>query len=171
MKNQKKSNLFGATLLELQEIIRDWSEKPFRAKQISTWIYQKKVLSFKDMSNLPKGLRQKLSNYFEIQGLSSFHKHRSSDGTLKYVFDLGKGETVEAVSMSMENGTTLCLSSQVGCAQACSFCLTAQMGFVRNLSPAEIIGQAFAIMLDQNFDPPFNLVMMGMGEPLLNIHN
>ncbi len=166
-----KHNLFGLNLEGLKITVAELGEKPFRAKQIQAWIYQKRVTDFESMSDLPKELRRRLAESFEIVPLTRFRKYASADGSVKYVFDVGSRQEIEAVYMPMEKGVTLCLSSQVGCAQACSFCLTAQMGFIRNLTPAEIVGQAHAIALDQEMEGPYNLVMMGMGEPLLNLHN
>ncbi len=169
--NKGTRNLFGLTIGEMTALFESLGEKPYRAKQMLSWIYEKKVTDISEMTNLPKSLRQSLPDKAEIKTLSAFEKHESQDGSIKYVFNLGGGQEVEAVYMPMEKGVTLCLSSQVGCAQACSFCLTAQMGFIRNLTPAEIIGQVFAIQQDKQFEQPFNIVMMGMGEPLLNLQN
>ena len=164
-------NLFGMTLPELRELVGDLGEKPFRAKQLFSWLYEKRTHHFQAMTNLSRSLRQKLEETCQVQGLSQFEKMVSSDGSIKYVFTVGEGQQIEAVYMPMEKGVTLCLSSQVGCAQACSFCLTAKMGFVRNLSAGEIVGQVMAIAVDQGLEAPFNVVMMGMGEPLLNLKN
>ena len=166
-----KQNLFGLSLEEIRTHLESMGEKPFRAKQIHSWLYEKRVDSLEDMTNLSKQLRLKLKEQFILEPPVQAEKHKSVDGSVKYVFPMGGGQSVEAVFMPMEKGVTMCLSSQVGCAQDCSFCLTAQMGFIRNLSPGEIIGQAYAIMKDQGFEPPFNIVMMGMGEPLLNLQN
>lgn len=146
-------------------------EPAYRAKQIMAWIYRKKVHDFHHMTNLPANLRARLAERFEISPPKSYRRHVSEDGSVKYVFDFEGKVGVEAVFMQMTKGITLCLSSQIGCAQDCSFCLTAQMGFVRNLTPGEIVGQAYAIAEDQGFEGPYNIVMMGMGEPLLNLNN
>lgn len=145
-------------------------EKPFRAKQLYAWIYAHRETSFEAMTNLSKALREKLTRLYEVKPPAVLERHKSNDGTIKYVFDMG-GQGVEAVFMQMEKGVTLCLSSQVGCAQDCSFCLTARMGFIRNLTPGEIVGQAATITKEQSVEGPFNIVMMGMGEPLLNVNN
>ncbi len=171
MNNPTKHNLFGKSLAELTRLFVVLGEKPFRARQLQEWIYRKRVIEFARMTNFSKALRLELAARFEVSPPRVCEKRASSDGSVKYVFDMGAGQRVEAVYMPMERGVTLCLSSQVGCAQACSFCLTAQMGFIRNLSPGEIVGQAFVIMDDIGFEPPYNLVMMGMGEPLLNLRN
>lgn len=165
------NNLFGYTLSDLRQLFETLGEPAYRAKQLMAWIYQKKVFDFGKMSNLPSGLREKLASKYSIEPPSDYVRHESSDGSMKYVFNFPGGVGVEAVFMQMTKGVTLCLSSQVGCAQDCSFCLTAKMGFIRNLTPAEMVGQAFAIATDHDLDGPFNVVMMGMGEPLLNINN
>jgi 23S rRNA (adenine2503-C2)-methyltransferase len=170
-RDQGRRNLFGLNWQEIAAVIADWGEKPFRAKQIEEWIYVKGVTAFDAMTNLSKALRSRLSEQCEIRPLTGYQRHFSNDGSIKYVFPMGDGQSVEAVYMEMEKGVTLCLSSQVGCIQDCSFCLTAKMGFVRNLSPAEIVGQVYAIRADRAFEGPFNVVMMGMGEPLLNLAN
>lgn len=167
----KIQDLFGLTLEEYQNILVNLGEPTYRAKQIMSWVYQKKVTQFDEMTNLPAGLREKLKAHYALMPPHKYQRFESSDGSVKYVFDFPGGVGVEAVFMQMPKGVTLCLSSQVGCAQDCSFCLTAQMGFVRNLTPGEIVGQAFAIAIDQNLEGPFNVVMMGMGEPLLNVNN
>ncbi|MDJ0835074.1 MAG: 23S rRNA (adenine(2503)-C(2))-methyltransferase RlmN [Acidobacteriota bacterium] len=166
-----KKNLYGLSLEELQEVLIAEGEKPFRAKQIYAWLYAHKVTEIQAMTNLSKDLRARLEAGYVIEPPRVAARHVSSDGSVKYVFDAGEGRQVEAVYMPMEKGITLCLSSQVGCAQDCSFCMTAQMGFIRNLSPGEIVGQAAVITQEKAVDGPFNLVMMGMGEPLLNLQN
>lgn len=171
MTSTKKTNLFGLTLEELQKLLHDMGQPAYRAKQLMSWIYQKRILNFEEMTNLPASLRERLAEVCRIEPPTEFEKHVSSDGSIKYVFNFYGQVGVEAVFMQMTKGVTLCLSSQIGCAQDCSFCLTAQMGFVRNLSPAEIVGQAFAIAMDHQMEGPFNIVMMGMGEPLLNLNN
>ena len=166
-----KENLFGKSAKEIRQRLQAIGEPAYREKQIRDWIYVKRVLDFAGMTNLSKALRAKLADAFVIEPPATYHKHQSKDGSIKYVFHLEAGGEVEAVYMPMTKGVTMCLSSQVGCAQACSFCMTAQMGFIRNLSPGEIVGQAFAIAHDQQLEDPFNIVMMGMGEPLLNLNN
>jgi len=146
-------------------------EPAYRAKQIMAWIYRKHVTDFNDMTNLSVSLRARLAESYRISPPDAYQRFVSVDGSVKYVFNFEGKVGVEAVYMKMPKGVTLCLSSQVGCAQDCSFCLTAQMGFIRNLTPGEIIGQAYAIAVDQGFEGPFNIVMMGMGEPLLNLNN
>lgn len=166
-----KENLFGYDLDGLKDVVLKEGEKAFRAKQIYAWLYATGVTDFEDMTNLSKSLRAKLAARYEISPPPVASRAVSTDGSIKYVFDVGEGRQVEAVYMPMEKGVTMCLSSQVGCAQDCSFCMTAQMGFIRNLTPGEIVGQALTIAKEKELDGPFNVVMMGMGEPLLNLGN
>lgn len=170
MTPETRRNLYGASLAELEEVVASLGEKPFRAKQIYTWLYQKRATSFDEMSNLSKAFRAQLATAHRVDPPAVQDRFHSVDGSVKYVFSV-TGGNVEAVYMVMEKGVTMCLSSQVGCAQDCSFCLTARMGFIRNLSPGEIVGQALTIAREQGLDRPFNVVMMGMGEPLLNLNN
>ncbi len=158
----------------------------FRAKQIYGWIYHKHAQSFEEMANLPKAMREKLSEEFTLHPLECVSKQESRDGSIKYLFRLHDGHTVEAVLLLMreaqyhEDGTlkhhpryTVCISSQVGCKVGCAFCLTAKGGFIRNLSAGEIVGQVLEIYKDRGIpsNHRVNLVYMGMGEPLDNLDN
>ncbi len=158
----------------------------FRAKQIFQWIYQKGAKTFEEMSNLPKKLREELAEKFEIGVPKILNVEKSRDGSKKYLLGLKDGHTVEAVLLPMkkeqrdEKGNivkeakyTVCVSSQVGCKVGCEFCLTAKGGFVRNLTPGEIVGQVLAIKEDNNIaaNRRVNIVYMGMGEPLDNLEN
>lgn len=167
----RDSNLYGKTLPELQTILQRLGQPKFRARQVFSWLYKHGVDDFEQMTNLPKTLREALAESFTIQKLQQYDAFESQDGSVKYMFHLADGKSVEAVYMQMRKGVTLCLSSQVGCAQACSFCQTAKMGFIRNLTPGEIVGQAHTIVRKHGVEGPFNVVMMGMGEPLLNVNN
>ncbi len=158
----------------------------FRAKQIYNWIYQKYVDSFDEMANLPKSMRKELSEEFVLSPLKMLTKQVSRDGSIKYLFELHDGHTVEVVLLLMreaqyhDDGTlkhhprfTICISSQVGCKVGCAFCLTAKGGFMRDLSAGEIVAQVLEIKKDNNIPPNHrvNLVYMGMGEPLDNFEN
>ncbi len=158
----------------------------FRAKQIYNWIYQKYVDDFDAMANLPKAMRAELAERFTLCPLKQLTKQVSSDGSIKYLFELPDGHTVEVVLLLMrpaqyhEDGTlkhhprfTICISSQVGCKVGCAFCLTAKGGFMRNLSAGEIVAQVLAIKKDIGIpaNHRVNLVFMGMGEPLDNLDN
>nr|WP_286338026.1 23S rRNA (adenine(2503)-C(2))-methyltransferase RlmN [Hydrogenimonas cancrithermarum] len=158
----------------------------FRAKQIYNWIYQQHVGSFLEMANIPKKLREELEENYLISPLKVVQKQKSSDGSIKYLFELQDGHTVESVLLKMkdaeydENGDlvhhakyTVCVSSQVGCKVGCAFCLTAKGGFIRNLTPGEIVGQVLEIKKDNEIasNRRVNIVYMGMGEPLDNLDN
>jgi len=149
-------------------------EKPFRAQQLVKWIHQQGADRFDAMTNLGKALRAKLESSAEIRALDVAADQKSSDGTRKWLFELADGNRIESVYIPEEGRATLCISSQVGCALNCSFCSTAQQGYNRNLSTAEIIGQlwvASRLLREDNSAPVSNVVFMGMGEPLLNFDN
>ncbi|WP_201352119.1 23S rRNA (adenine(2503)-C(2))-methyltransferase RlmN [Hydrogenimonas urashimensis] len=158
----------------------------FRAKQIYNWVYQHHISDFMQMENVPKKLREELQSRFVISPLKTVQKQKSIDGSIKYLFELQDGHTVEAVLLKMkdavydENGEllhhpkfTVCVSSQVGCKVGCAFCLTAKGGFVRNLTAGEIVGQVLEIKKDNDIasNRRVNIVYMGMGEPLDNLDN
>ena len=161
-------------------------EPKFRKKQIFDWIYKKYVDDFDDMKNLPKDLREKLKTEYIINPLSILNHEIATDGTEKFLFGLKDGHTVETVLLKMKEGQTdedgnvisedrytVCVSCQVGCKVGCSFCLTAKGGFVRNLTPSEIVAQVWMMKKVKNFNPTkaLNVVYMGMGEPLDNYDN
>ena len=175
-------NLLDYTQNELANIIKP----KFRAKQIYEWIYKKNAKSFDEMSNLPKDIREDLKSEFQIDPLSCVRSEISKDGSIKYLFKLHDGKTIESVLLPMkdeildQNGKvekharyTICVSSQVGCKMGCSFCLTAKGGFIRNLSAGEIVGQILWIKRENNipYERRVNIVYMGMGEPLDNLDN
>ncbi|MGI4848272.1 MAG: 23S rRNA (adenine(2503)-C(2))-methyltransferase RlmN [Janthinobacterium lividum] len=154
-------------------------EKPFRAKQLQRWIHQYGASDFGAMSDLAKSLRDKLATRAMIAAPAVISDHTSSDGTRKWLLDVGQGNAVETVFIPEENRGTLCISTQAGCAVNCRFCSTGKQGFNRNLSVGEIIGQLwmaeFALRKTHGIAPGpkgerqiTNVVMMGMGEPLLN---
>ncbi|MBW4047762.1 MAG: 23S rRNA (adenine(2503)-C(2))-methyltransferase RlmN [Proteobacteria bacterium] len=158
----------------------DWfaahGEKPFRARQVFRWIHHKGAAGFAGMSDLAKPLRSWLEAEATIQGLPVLTEKRSSDGTVKWLFDVGAGDAVETVFIPEAQRNTLCVSSQAGCAMACRFCSTGAQGFSRNLTTAEILAQLwqaeFAMRAQLGLAPGeraiSNVVMMGMGEPLQN---
>lgn len=141
----------------------------FRAEQIRRWIYSAQVDSFEDMTNIKKDIRVLLSEHFTIPRLSVVATENSRDGSVKFLFDLWDGNRIESVLIPERTHDTLCISSQVGCAQGCRFCLTARMGFVRNLTAGEIVAQVrdIKLMLGKQ-NQLTNIVFMGMGEPLAN---
>lgn len=171
-----KVNLLNLSRSEMEDFFVSIDEKPFRASQVFKWIYQCGVDNFAEMTNLSKSLRARLEESAEIRPPKIILDHASDDGTHKWVVEIDSGNHIETVFIPEKNRGTLCVSSQVGCALACTFCSTAQQGFNRNLSTAEIIGQLWvankALGYDWQGDRIIsNVVMMGMGEPLLNFDN
>ena len=174
--NTKKINLMDLTRQQMREFFAELGEKPFRSDQLVKWIYHFGVDNFDNMTNINKKLREKLKAVAEIKAPEVAVEQRSSDGTIKWAMQVGE-QQVETVYIPEADRATLCVSSQVGCALACTFCSTAQQGFNRNLTVSEIIGQVWrASKIIGNFGvtgvrPITNVVMMGMGEPLLNVAN
>lgn len=178
----EKINLLGLSRAEMEQFFESIGEKKFRANQVMKWIHQFFVTDFEQMTNISAKLRVRLAELCEIKAPVIVHRHYSKDGTRKWVFRVGDGEgsLVETVLIPAEDKTgsrkTLCISSQVGCVLDCSFCSTGKQGFQRDLSAAEIIGQLWQANLSYMEDVPVNerersvtnVVMMGMGEPLLN---
>lgn len=173
----KKINLLGFSPKKLEEFFVSIGEKPFRSTQVLKWIHQFGASSFDEMTNISKALREKLSEVSEIREPEVLVQNISKDGTRKWVIQLDGGSAVEAVLIPENGRATLCVSSQIGCSLDCSFCSTGKQGFNRNLSAAEIIGQVrVAIRSFGPFDPSgnrrvTNVVLMGMGEPLMNFDN
>ncbi len=167
-------NLLGFDLPGLAAYCEQLGEKKFRATQLFRWIHQKGASDFEQMSDLAKSLREKLGGRAFIRGLDVISEHVSTDGTIKWLFDVGAGNAVEAVFIPEDDRGTLCISSQAGCAVGCRFCSTGHQGFSRNLTTAEIVAQLWfaehSLRKRQNTDERVisNVVMMGMGEPLQN---
>ncbi len=172
----KKINLMDLTRQQMREFFKELGEKPFRADQLVKWIYHFGEANYDNMTNINKTLREKLKAVAEIKAPEVAVEQRSADGTIKWAMQVGE-QQVETVYIPEADRATLCVSSQVGCALACTFCSTAQQGFNRNLTVSEIIGQVWrASKIIGNFGvtgirPITNVVMMGMGEPLLNVAN
>lgn len=170
-------NLLDLTRSQMQDFFVSLGEKPFRADQVMKWIYHYCVDDFDKMTNINKKLRERLKATCEIKAPEIATRQDSADGTIKFVMALAGGQEVETVWIPEKDRRTLCVSSQVGCALDCSFCSTAQQGFNRNLSVSEIIGQVWRVSQiigsfgDTGEKPVTNVVMMGMGEPLLNLNN
>jgi 23S rRNA (adenine2503-C2)-methyltransferase len=165
--------LAGLELKDLQQVLGP-GEPAFRARQIYSALYKQKVRDVADISTLPAALRARLRESFTvgIPHISSYFD--SSDGTRRYLLELRDGRTVETVLMPEEGRDTICISSQVGCPVDCQFCLTAKMGIERNLTAGEIAGQVLLVAAEHGLDPAnsqLNVVMMGMGEPMLNLEN
>ena len=165
MKNIKDYNLE-----ELKEELKSIGEKPFRAEQIFKWLYQDKVKSFDDMTNLSLELREKLKENYTICNFKILKKQESSDGTKKYLFDVLDGNAIETVLMSYHHGYSICVSSQIGCKMGCKFCASTGIKFVRSLTSGEIVEQILAVEQDKNIRIS-NIVFMGIGEPLDNFDN
>lgn len=156
------------TRSELEQLMTAWGHKPFRARQIQKWLY-KSVRDFAAMTDIAKDLRAWLMEHACISSLTLLRRQTAADGCIKFAFGLADGLAIEAVLIPEPEHDTLCLSSQVGCAQGCRFCLTAQQGFARNLGVAEIVNQILAVReLMGSAGRITNLVFMGMGEPLAN---
>ena len=171
-----KTNLLNLSRPELEAFFTDNGEKAFRANQVMQWLYQYGVDEFDAMTNLSKDLRTKLKQIAVINTPEIVYDKGSEDGTRKWVLRMDSGNDIETVFIPEANRGTLCVSSQVGCALECTFCSTAQQGFNRNLSVAEIIGQVWVANKALGRDPKgeriiSNVVLMGMGEPLLNFDN
>jgi 23S rRNA (adenine2503-C2)-methyltransferase len=173
----EKINLLNFTRQQLREFFISLGEKPFRADQVMKWIYHFGIDDFDQMTDINKKLREQLKTLAEIKAPMIAMEQRSSDGTIKWALDVGNNQMIESVYIPERDRATLCVSSQVGCALACKFCSTAQQGFNRNLTVSEIIGQVWRAsnaigVTGKLADRPItNVVMMGMGEPLLNLSN
>lgn len=156
---------------ELEGLLAHWGQPKFRARQIFSWLHDKRVLTFGEMTNLPAALREKLETECAITSLEVERKLVSQlDGTVKYLYRLPDGQHVESVRMQYEHGISLCISSQVGCKMGCAFCASTKAGFVRNLTASEILEQVYAAGRDAG-ERIGSIVMMGIGEPLDNFDN
>ena len=168
------TNLLEFDLDALIAFCERLGEKRFRATQLFRWIHQRGAKDFGAMSDLAKSLREKLQGCARIEALPVISEHVSADGTIKWLFDVGDGNAVESVFIPEDDRGTLCVSSQAGCAVGCRFCSTGHQGFSRNLTSGEIIAQlwfaehALRRRLQTSERVISNVVMMGMGEPLLN---
>ncbi len=164
-----KVDLKGLTQEQLEQFLIDLGKEKYRVKQILHWIYQRGVTDFDQMTDLAKVFREQLKERAFISHWTAETIEKSNDGTQKYLFRLADGETVEAVRIPMEDQrSTLCISTQVGCAMGCQFCMTGTFGLTRNLRPEEIVNQVCTALED---GPISNIVLMGMGEPLHNLDN
>ena len=165
-----RPNLVGASRAEISAILADLDPRPFRTTQVYSWLNRRLARGLEDMTDLPKALRAALAERSEVADPEVAEVRRAPDGTTKFALALGDGSVVEAVAIPMEGRTTLCLSSQAGCAVGCVFCVTGALGAGRNLTGGEIFGQYRVLVRAQALlGAPLNVVFMGMGEPLLNI--
>jgi len=172
----EKTNLLGLNRQDMEAFFANLGEKAFRVSQVTKWIHQLNVDDFDDMTNISKALRAQLKEKACIKPLDIIVDQISKDGTRKWVMGLQDNNRIEAVYIPEDDRGTLCISSQVGCALDCSFCSTARQGFSRNLTVAEILSQIWLAtrLLDEEKKPGrkiTNIVLMGMGEPLLNFEN
>lgn len=169
-----KKNLRKLSLAELESLLTELGEPKFRAKQIYDWLWNKSLHTIEDMTNLPKSLREKLSEQYEILPASEGIVQKSKDGTIKIGYKLQDERMVEGVLIPTEDRMTACVSSQVGCTLNCTFCATGKLKRERNLEPGEIYDQVVSLnnqALENYGKPLSNIVYMGMGEPLLNYDN
>ena len=175
--DKPRVNLMGLSLPQMEQFFLEIGEKKFRAQQVLKWIHHAGITDIDAMSNLGKALREKLKGIAEVRPPEIVSQHDSSDGTRKWAIRVQGGGLVESVLIPAGKRATLCVSSQVGCSLDCSFCSTGKQGFQRDLSAAEIIGQVWLAL--KSYDAfqsgngriVTNVVMMGMGEPLLNFDN
>ena len=163
-------DLKSKTLAEITDLMREMGEPAFRGKQVFTWLH-KGVRSFDEMSNLSKGLREKLNTSCVLTPPQVAMKQVSKlDGTIKYLWELADGNCIESVLMQYHHGNTICISSQVGCRMGCAFCASTVAGKVRDLTPAEMLDQVLFTQLDSGLEIS-NIVLMGIGEPMDNLDN
>ena len=165
MKNIKDYDLDA-----LKEEFINMGEKAFRAEQVFKWIYEAKVSSFDEMTNLSLELREKLKQNYTMCNFNILKKQESSDGTKKYLFDVLDGNAIETVLMSYHHGYSICVSSQIGCKMGCKFCASTGINFIRDLTSGEIVEQILAVERDNQIRIS-NVVFMGIGEPLDNYDN
>ena len=167
----QKADLKSMATAELESFLSELGEPKFRAKQLFSWMHEKRVNSFEEMTNLPRGLREKLGETAYLTSFTIEQKFVSKlDGTVKYLYRLPDGEYVESVWMRYEHGGSLCISTQVGCRMGCSFCASTKAGFIRNLTPSEILEQVYAPSRETG-EKVSSIVLMGIGEPLDNYDN
>jgi 23S rRNA (adenine2503-C2)-methyltransferase len=172
----ERVNLFGLPRAELEAFCAGLGSKPFRARQLMNWLYKRGCDRFEDMSDLAREFRAQLAERATLALPQIVTEQRASDGTRKWLLRADQHQAFEMVYIPEADRGTLCISSQVGCALDCAFCATAQQGFNRNLSSAEIVGQVWLAMRELGFQPGgdriiTNVVLMGMGEPLANFRN
>lgn len=166
----KKPSIYSLELHELKDWLKEQGEKPFRAGQIFDWLYKKRVTTFEDMSNLSQSLRQKLEEKFALTTLNTLIQQTSSDGTIKFLFELHDGYSIETVLMRHEYGNSVCVTTQVGCRIGCTFCASTLGGLKRHLEAGEIVAQVVKVQqaLDETDERVSSVVIMGIGEPFDN---
>lgn len=168
-----KVSIYSLRLEELKSWLEENGEKAFRAEQIFDWLYKKRALGFSDMSNLSTGLRDKLSKHFVLTTLETIIQQESSDGTIKFLFELNDEFSIETVLMRHDYGNSVCVTTQVGCRIGCTFCASTLGGLKRNLEAGEIVAQVVKVQqaLDEKDERVSSIVIMGIGEPFDNYDN
>ncbi|MED4452833.1 23S rRNA (adenine(2503)-C(2))-methyltransferase RlmN [Metabacillus fastidiosus] len=169
-KSDVSPSIYSLELHEIESWLTENGEKSFRGKQIFDWLYTKRVASFDDMSNLSKDLREKLQNNFTLTTLKTLIKQTSKDGTMKFLFELHDGYSIETVLMRHDYGNSICVTTQVGCRIGCTFCASTLGGLKRNLEAGEIVAQVVKVQqaLDESDERVSHVVIMGIGEPFDN---
>ncbi len=169
----EKKSIYSLQLQEMKDWLSENGEKPFRAEQIFDWLYKKRVTSFEDMSNLSKELRDKLDGQYQITTLNTVIQQTSSDGTIKFLFELHDGYSIETVLMRHDYGNSVCVTTQVGCRIGCTFCASTLGGLKRHLEAGEIVAQVVKVQkaLDETGERVDSVVIMGIGEPFDNYNN
>jgi 23S rRNA (adenine2503-C2)-methyltransferase len=166
------TNLVGASLQEIEEAVEGLGQPRYRARQIYAGVYRRRCHSWEDFSDLGKQFRERLKKHFTIENPPVMKVFISKDGTRRYLFGVGPGQRIESVFIPEERRDTFCISTQVGCAVGCLFCVTGRLPLQRNLSSGEIVGQVLALLADRGTAARrLNIVIMGMGEPLHNYEN
>ena len=169
-KPKLKESIYSLRPDELEQWLKEHGEKPFRAAQIYDWLYNKRVKTFEEMLNLSKGLREKLEANFVLTTLSTIVKQESKDGTIKFLFQLQDGYSIETVLMRHDYGNSICVTTQVGCRIGCTFCASTLGGLKRHLMAGEIVEQVVKVQqqLDETNERVSSIVIMGIGEPFDN---
>ena len=171
MSEELRIDIKSMTLPELTALMKDWGEPGFRAGQLFSWLHEKRVRDWSEMTNLSAALRQKLAERCTLTQLTVLHRLVSSiDGTQKYLYRLADGNCIETVLMKYRHGNSLCISTQVGCRMGCNFCASTLGGLVRHLTPSEMLEQVYETVR-QSGERVDSLVLMGIGEPLDNYDN
>lgn len=168
-----KPSIYSLQPDQLKEWLKENGEKPFRSDQILQWLYKQRVKSFEEMSNLSKDLRTKLDEQFTLTTLKTIIQQTSADGTIKFLFELQDGYSIETVLMRHEYGNSVCVTTQVGCRIGCTFCASTLGGLKRNLEAGEIVAQVVKVQqaLDEMDERVSSIVIMGIGEPFDNYDN
>ncbi|MED0714506.1 23S rRNA (adenine(2503)-C(2))-methyltransferase RlmN [Aeribacillus composti] len=169
-KMQVKPSIYSLKYSDLKEWLEQQGEKSFRAAQIFDWLYKKRAASFDEMTNLPKSLKEALAEHFDLTTLKTIVKQTSKDGTMKFLFELHDGYSIETVLMRHNYGNSVCVTTQVGCRIGCTFCASTLGGLKRNLSAGEIVAQVIKVqqILDEIGERVSHVVIMGIGEPFDN---